>query len=471
MHGAIETAPPRRLVRLWRVVRDGLPADTRYRRYGLIGGLSIGALWLLAAAYLLFAPVSFASRFTLILPGSGSGGTINVDSIGQASSVTASPFSSSTLSPTENYKRLLMSDVVRDAAGRLLHEAPGAFPEPVIKLIDQTNLIEVTVKGRSADAATARANALRGAFLARLDALRSDESARREASDRTHIEALENKVRDAQRRLLAFQGATGLVSLDQFNNRVAALDTLQDRERQARTLLRQEAAASRQLAASLHISIDDARRAMLVRADPLFQSLLARYAVLSTDRTEKAATLGDRHAEMAELQAGSTALRSALVVRGQMLTGLSGATLLAFADLAVTEGRARMFETMVAGNAQAAGQRAAVGEIRAQIAHQTATSATLVQQAATLTDLVRDLRVAEAVFSSALARLDTNKSDSFASYPLVQTLEEPSVPRSRASPSLPLALAGAIGASFFILFGLGLLWLRQPIIQKLLPNA
>ena len=84
---------------------------------------------------------------------------------------------------------------------------------------------------------------------------------------------------------------------------------------------------------------------------------------------------------------------------------------------------------------------------------------------------MRDLRVAEAVFSSALARLDTNKSDPFASYPLVQTLEAPSLPRSRSAPSPLLAFAGAIGASLFTFFGFLLIWLRQPIIRKLLPNA
>ena len=88
-----------------------------------------------------------------------------------------------------------------------------------------------------------------------------------------------------------------------------------------------------------------------------------------------------------------------------------------------------------------------------------------------LADLMRDLRVAEAVFSSALARLDTNKSDPFASYPLVQILEAPSLPREKSAPSSLLAIAGGVGATLFTLLGFLLLWLRQPIIRKLLPNA
>ena len=44
-------------------------------------------------------------------------GSVNLETIGQATSTSASAFSSTTLSPTENYKRLITSDIVlRDAA-------------------------------------------------------------------------------------------------------------------------------------------------------------------------------------------------------------------------------------------------------------------------------------------------------------------------------------------------------------------
>jgi uncharacterized protein involved in exopolysaccharide biosynthesis len=95
----------------------------------------------------------------------------------------------------------------------------------------------------------------------------------------------------------------------------------------------------------------------------------------------------------------------------------------------------------------------------------------LIAQASELADLLRDHRVAEAVFSSALARIDTNKQDPFASYPLVQTLAEPSLPRLPASPSLIIALAGAMAATILVLLGFALLWLRQPILNRLLAKA
>ncbi len=468
MHGPVK---PRRLVRAWHVVRDGLPSVGRYRRYLLTLGPAVAAVWLVTGLYLALAPARYTSQMTLILPGSGVGGSMNVESIGQATATTSSAFSSPSLSPTENYKRLIMADVTMRAAARLAGEDEAGFPEPVVKLIDQTNVIEVTMSGPTPAAAQKRALALRAAFLAGLDRLREDEAAKREAADRNRISDLEAKVRRAQRQLLAFQGQSGLVSIDQFNQRIAALDSLQDRERLARTLQRERDAETRRLANALGISLSGARAAFLLKADPLFQSLLQRYAANATTRTERGATLGDSHATMAENSAVDASLRAALIARGRALTGLSSVTLLSFADLSVAEGRARMFEVMVNGSSQSAGADAALAEIRRQIAEQTAGTDALVGKAAKLADLVRDLRVAEAVFSSALARVDTNKADPFASYPLVQTLEEPSLPRGKASPSTTLALAGAVAATMLLVIGFLLLWLRQPIIHKLLPNG
>ncbi|MBT8116017.1 MAG: hypothetical protein KJP04_11570, partial [Arenicella sp.] len=45
--------------------------------------------------------------------------------------------------------------------------------------------------------------------------------------------------------------------------------------------------------------------------------------------------------------------------------------------------------------------------------------------AATLADLQRDHQIAEAIFSSALAKLDTSRLDIYATYPLTQLLTQP----------------------------------------------
>jgi len=452
-------------VEIFRSVRGRMPA-VRRNRYVIVAAPVIAGIWLLAIAVILLTPARFTSHMTLILPGAGSGGSINLEKIGQATSASASPFAGTGLSPTESYKRLLGSDRTLEAAAALLRQPVATFSPPKIKLIDQTSLIEVDVTADSAVQARDRAVALRSAFLSTLEQLRRDEAAKRETADRMFILNLQAKARDAQARLLAFQAETGLVSVEQFNNRIGALDALRDRENVQRTLTRQSAATTARMAQTLGASTTTARQAMVLKGDPVFQALLARYAAIETQGTEKGATLGDGHVVMAELNAQDRGLRDALVARGRTLTGLSAKALLSFADISVADGRANLLEAMVSSDSNLVGAAAALADIRQQIKEQSSNSGERVEQASQLAELNRDLRVAEAVFSSALARLDMNKSDPFASYPLVQTIEEPTLPKGKSSPSPKMVLAGAVLATLMNLIGFGLLWLRKPTPRK-----
>jgi len=462
---------PRLLVRLWVLVRDGLPSIGRYRRYFVAIAVPLAFVWVLALAFIALAPDRYDSRMTLILPGTGVGGSMNLESIGQASTNTSSAFSSPSLSPTENYKRLLMSDLVLNNATVIAGTDEGEFPQPAIKLIDQTNLIEVRLTAGTPDKAKAQMEALRSAFTAALDTLRQDEARTREDADAKRIADLEGKVDEAQQALLDFQGETGLVSLDQFAGRITALDQLKSSERDRRVRVAENAAATTRLSATLDISLAEARRAMQLKADPEFQELLIRYAKTVGEYSERSGTLGGAHGLMEELNAEKSTLQNELARRGRALTGLGEAQVLAFADLAATNAREGLFSSLSQRDSDTAGHNAALNELRRQIAEQSRDAEEQVSQAAQLADLLRDLRVAEAVFSSALAQLDTNKSDPFASYPLVQTLESPSLPRGPSGPSPILVIAGALAASIFIAIGFLLLWLRQPIIRRLLPNA
>ncbi len=468
-HEALEK--PRRLVRAFNFVREGLPSTGRYRRYFVALAPALAAIWILTIGYVALAPKNYTSKFTLILPGSGMGGSMNVESIGQAQSSAASAFSSTTLSPTENYKRLLMADVTLGKAGESIGQGATAFPEPVVKLIDQTNLIQVAIDGRTAKQATQRALALRNAFLAQLERLRSDEAQKREVSDVRHIKDLELKVREAQRKLLRFQAENGLVSIEQFNNRIAGIDSLREKEREARTMLRQQSTETIRFSGVLGTGMGGANNSLRLKSDPVFQKLVERYAVLDSDAEQKAATLGKNHIDMAQANGERDMLRVALLKRGRELTGLGEGALMHQVDLAAADGRSTLLEAMVVSHIHTTGTGASLAEIRADLARRQAHSGALVAQASVLADLTRDHRVAEAVFSSALARLDTNKQDPFASYPLVQTLEEPSLPRKPSSPSVVMALGGAIAATLFLLLGFGLVWLRQPIIQKFFPSV
>jgi len=457
-------------VRLWKKTRAQMPLMARHRRYLGTIVLWLAIIWGTTFAYLWLVPDSYTSRFTLILPGSGAGSTMNVESIGQAQSSSASAFSSTSLSPTENYKRLLMSDIVLRDTANSLERDPGSIAEPTIKLVDQTNLIEVKMSGQSGKKAHTEAQALKRAFLDRLDTLRDDEAAKREESESKNLVTLEKKVRDTQQALLDFQARTGLVSLQQFNDRIAGLDALKAKEREARVSLAQKGAEAGRLSGILNMGTSQANQSLRLRSDPIFQQLANRYAEVETKLNEKSAMLGDQHGSIVQLRAERDEVKTALVKRGGSVTGLNENGILKAVDISVSNGRSNLMQAMAVTKAHTAGARAGLAAIRRDITKQGAQSEKLVREASKLADLMRDHRVAEAVFSSALARIDTNKQDPFASYPLVQTLEQPSLPATPSSPSLPITLAAGIGASLLMLFGLSLLWFRRPILRKITPK-
>jgi hypothetical protein len=72
--------------------------------------------------------------------------------------------------------------------------------------------------------------------------------------------------------------------------------------------------------------------------------------------------------------------------------------LLRFVDQSVSDGRSALFQVLVNDDSQASGAQAAVHEIERQIAEQNDETHNMVGEAATLSDLARDLKVADVVF-------------------------------------------------------------------------
>lgn len=462
---------PRKLKRFIGFVRRGLPSVGRYKRYAAILAPVIAAIWVLTAIYLIALPRTYTSQFSLILPGSGVGSSLNVESIGQAVESASSAFSSPTLSPTENYKQLLTADVTLRAAARLAHESEDRFPSPTIKLVDQTNLINLTITGRTAAQAHARGEALIKAFEMELDSLRADEAAKHEENDIKHLSELQNKVKAAQRKLIDFQASQGLATLDQFNARIGAVDSLREKERELRVAMVQAQGKSGRLAGTLQSAPQSANLTMRLRGDPVFTELAQRYAAANADAEQKAGTLGPRHATRAQADAERQELRNALVARGHEITGLSPDEVMRQIDIQVGDGRNNLMQAMSVEDANAEGTRMALGEVRQDLKEARGKTSDLIQQAQNLADLLREARITEAVFSSALAHLDTSKQDPFASYPLVQVLAPPSLPKKPSSPSATIGIAGATGASLIVILAFMMLWLRQPILDRVLKKT
>jgi len=456
-------------MRIWRWLRYGLPRRGRGVRYLAACLLGLFVIWGLVGAYLNVAPPRYRSGFTLILPGAGARASVNLDSIGQASSNADSAYATSKISPTESYKRLLTTGRVLEWAAQAIDREPAHFPGPSIKLIDQTNLIQVEVSQGGAESAEKAAWALLNAFQDELDRLRQEEIAQRDLAYRRVIAQYKDGVAQTRRGITGLQAESGLISLDQFAGIVDEMENLKRRIAEIEAAWRLKAEEVESLAATMTVSPELAAAALRLKSDRIFQDLFQLYTAKNAELGAQSGVLGERHPVLQQLRQESENLLQTALAHGQRRTGLSFAVLRAAADLSVKEEQAKLFAALVEAVSQRDGLAAKADSLKAQLAQQEARVETLVPEAARLDDLERDHQVAEAVFSSALARIDTSRADLFASYPMAQVLESPARPLKPSSPSFTIGMAAGVFASLLLITGLMLAWLRQRVFNKLLP--
>jgi uncharacterized protein involved in exopolysaccharide biosynthesis len=211
--------------------------------------------------------------------------------------------------------------------------------------------------------------------------------------------------------------------------------------------------------------------AMLLRADLQFQALLEQLAKEDAELATLTGIRGQNNPRVVDLQAERSSTSARITTRSTELTGAKRQDVLKMRDLSIRDERARLFERLIGQIADTEALAAMRTQLKSQLEVEQRRVIALSPAASRLDDLKRDVQVADAVFSSALARIDTSKSDFFASYPIVQTLEMPEMPQRPSSPLPLLAIAGGLAATLLILAALVLTWLRTALLQKILKSA
>lgn len=471
----IQSAAPRRPRRLSfrRVLMGGRIGDLgrfpRYLAFALIGGTLI---WAPITGYLRTAPLTFKSGTSLILPGSGASASMNLNGIGQASSYANSAFSSNSVSPTETYKRLIGADRILEAAARSMGLSRAEFGKPRIDLVDQTSLIHLEITGGTAEDAQARGDALLGAFFAELDALRTDEQATREDSGLAAIADYRNSVADTRSDIARLQDETGLISADQYDAIVDATRLLDSRVQDLAATLGEKTQSVMALQASLGIPADAAAATLKLFADAEYIALMDEVAVQAAELAKARAQFGEAHPKVGAARSAHGAASAAAVRQAGEVTGLDTTQLEAL-DLAPAGARADLLAQLVRMDAERSGAAQEHATLSARLTMEKERQQNLAAAAARLQDLQRDFSVAEAVFATAIARAQSTKSDVYASYPLVQVLENPSLPDRPSSPNRKLAIAAGGAATMMLLFGLLMGWMRSALIGRLMnaPKA
>lgn len=460
---------PVRKLSVPRILQGGRLNDKgRLPRYFFLSAIALTAIWIPVGSYITLTPESFTSKMSLILPGTGLSTSVNLSDIGQTSTSANSAFSSSGISPTVTYQKLFQSGRVITRAATSLGISESDFGRPRIRLVDQTSLIGIEMSGGSPGTARDRAEALLEAFDIELAALREDELMRREQSVTGTVEKYQQSVNDIRDSISQLQLKTGLRSEGQFDKIVDANEDLLAQIVLKQASLEEARAAVASLQNLLEISPEKASATIKLHADPEYRALSAALSEASTTTAALAQRFGPKHPEILVSRKAYLGIRLKMLGRAIQVTGLTVEELEGELERAADGERGQMMATLVQKVAERDGLSAQIDALNAAYETNNQRSAELIESASELEKLNRNYKVAEAVFTSALARVSVSKTDIFASYPMVQVAEPPSLPWKASSPNIMVAIVAGVAASIFALVGLAIGWVRRPLINRIM---
>lgn len=451
------------------IMGGGLNDAKRLPRYAASAILGGALIWAPLLGYLKAAPLTYRSTTSLILPGSGASASLNLNGIGQASSFANSAFASNAVSPTETYKRLLGADRITAAAARSLGLERQDLGVPRIRLVDQTSLIHIEMTGSSPQDAQRRAEALLLAFFTELDVLRQDEANAREDSGTQAISEYRASVAQTRARIEALQNQTGLISVEQYETLLARHLSVESVILERRADLSQRRASVAALETQLGLDALKAAATLKLFADNGYLALRDDMARHEVALSEANSTYGPRHPTVIAARNARDQARAAALGLAQTVTGLDIETL-ATLDLAPQGARADLLTELVRKQVELDAAEEELETLEIQFSASQQELDRLAPAASEMQDLERDFSVSEAIFASAIARTETSKSEIYASYPLVQVLEDPSFPAQPSSPNRKLAYAAGVAATFMMLMGLAASWVRRAVLARLMPK-
>ena len=425
---------------------------------------------LIVMLYLNKAPV-YQSNLELVLPGTGATSSVALDNVGQVVSQTSAPFSAGGFNPRVNYKEMLLSRGVLNLAAEKTSLSVMKFGQPKIALTEQTSILAVSIKGSSAKEAEAKGWALYNSLQDELNRLRADEVSHRDKSIQRVLDDYRIRLNEARANILQFQQSSSLVSQDQFALLVSSLQTIKEMQLYLQAEASNLTDYTFGLGKNLGVSADLAGKAFILQSDVEFRGLLKELDVSTSQLSEYQSRWGAGHPKVvAELQRFQAA-RSALIERSNTIAGPHAASVFSTLDLEMNPKRAQMFADLIEASAKGQGITAQISDLHRSELHLKDQLKIYARESAVLDRLQREFDLAEAIFTSAAARLEAGKADVFASYPVLQLLTKPSLPTEIHSPIPQLGLVAGFVGFLFITSGVTVLCNRRRIINVLLKRS
>ena len=438
----------------------------RWKKYFVIGLLLNLFIWGMAIAVLKLKRPLYTSNWTLDLPASRSDTMLEVPGVGRAAESNVSPYSNIMVAdPRANYKDLLTTPELIKSAAKIAEVPYKEFAAPRIEVVPNTTLIKLSVTGLSPRDAYQRATAVQAAFTDEITALRQQELAQQNKSLKVALDSASERLKDAQQRLSTYKVSSGLDSGDQLRDLSVNVEALRRQRAETAGQGQDSVEQLNQLSSTLGLSPQQAGDAFVLQSDAIFQQYLMGYSKTSAELTTLQSAYSSDHPKVVDKAEEKAAARAKLFQRGEQLLGhpMNEASL---QQINVSNGlgtvtqRGDMFEQLITLRGKAAGAQGQMSALNSQISQLEAQLTTMSKKKSILTNLERDVQIAEAIFTSTLGKLDLTKSSFSVAYPEISIRTKPNVPTLPSSPKVVPILLGTLLGSLLVSAGLAALWFR-----------
>jgi len=376
------------------------------------------------AGFILITPTQYQTTWVLLLPGTERNATVNLDDIGEARTTSRSAYGNVAISPKHTYREISLSSKVLYESARRFGVPEGSFSKPNVKLVQQTPAIRFTLKGENQQELQERAQIFHDVFMGLLDELRTNEILRQENGVQNQLKLAKERLATSQASIIDFQAQHSVLTHEDIKVRSNNLENLRHKLSLARLETSKVGSEFDHLSGLLKLSPEQALRLSLLANDPQILSLFETLNSQHAKSVELSAIAGPEYPERKILESQLTKIRADLrqrVRQDDVLASLSDTRIIELLSVKNFVGLAKLIELSIAHYGLANSiqqQETQLKLLRTELGE----SRQLTMQ---LAELERDHQIAEAIFSSALTKLDSNRFDIYASYPLTQLLSIP----------------------------------------------
>ncbi len=444
--------------------------EQRRKLYRTLNMIGLSLIWVTVLLFVVLKKSYFVSEWTLIVPGTSDGHAVTLESIGQATAHKSSAYASNAIDPIVNYKSIILSYGVLSDAASQLDLTLDSLGKPKIKIVDQTALMQLEIQAGTSEEARKRAVTIINSFQKKLEQLRDDEQNSINQANYYSLENFSRKLELAQQSKLKFQSDSGLMSIEQFNQMVAQLESDRALLNQQKRQLSHMTERVDSLKKAINLPEHKILQSINLKNDHLFQSLIKRHAEIHTQMSTIKGSWGTQHPKYQQLHEAHHKVNDHIISRGRKLTQNNTLQDWELIEMGSSDFENSTLQDYINSVAQVSSVQAEITTLEINISELNTRIEKSVPDVVTIEDLTRKQQVATAVFSTALAKQDISKADRFSSYPLVQVLTEPSLPEQPNTLPQKLALVGGVFTSLFYYLGLTLLWFRKPFLQKILKK-